>query len=101
MYFKLSEAQENDLLNQPETGMGYQVVEATKTGGYTRDRFLVLNSEIVIEMNGYEADNVRKVITEGIISIKTHASLITLNSISVFNETLFTNPKMKMKEEPF
>lgn len=35
MYFKLSASQENDLLNQPETGMGYQVVEASKAGSYT------------------------------------------------------------------
>ena len=53
MYFKLSASQENYLLNQPETGMGYQVVEAIKTGSYTREKFLVLNSEVVIEMNTY------------------------------------------------
>ena len=40
MYFKLSFAQENELLSQPETGMGYQVVEANKKGSYIRERFL-------------------------------------------------------------
>ena len=49
MYFKLSALQEKDLLNQPETGMGYQIVEASKAGSYTREKFLVLNSEVVIE----------------------------------------------------
>lgn len=54
MYFRLNRSQEIDLLNQPETWMGYQVIEANKAGSYTREKFLVLNSEVVIEMNGFE-----------------------------------------------
>ncbi|MCX6326399.1 MAG: hypothetical protein NT144_07095 [Bacteroidia bacterium] len=99
MYFKLSASQENDLLNQPETGMGYQVVEASKADSYTREKFLVLNSEVVIEMNTYTNDNVRKVINEGIYSIKTSANYITLNAISVFNEKLFRNIANESKNE--
>ncbi len=99
MLYKLTAAQENDLLNQPETGMGYQVVEATKQGTYTREKFLVLNSEIVIEMNGYEGDNVRKVISEGIMSIKASANFIALSSISVFNEKQFRNIVNESKNE--
>lgn len=52
MYYKLLAAQENDLLNQPETGMCYQIVEAYKQGRYLREKFIVLNSEIVIQMDG-------------------------------------------------
>ena len=99
MYFKLSASQENYLLNQPETGMGYQVVEAIKTGSYTREKFLVLNSEVVIEMNTYTNDNVRMVINEGTDSIKAKASIITLNSTSVFNEKQFRNLVSESKNE--
>lgn len=99
MYFKLSTSQENDLLNQPETGMGYQIVEASKAGHYTREKFLVLNSEIVIEMNGYEDANVRKVINEGIFSIKAGANYITLNSITVLNEKQIRNAVNESKSE--
>lgn len=67
MYFKLSKGQEIDLLNQPETGMGYQVVEATKAWNYNREKFLVLNSEVVIEMNGFEDDFIRSIFSQGII----------------------------------
>lgn len=31
MYYKLSSFQENKLIHMPETGMGYQVVEAIKS----------------------------------------------------------------------
>jgi len=91
MLFKLNELQESYLLNQPETGMGYQVVEASRQGKFTREKFLVLNSEVVIEMNDYEAANIRKVINEGIFSIKASATQITLNSISVLNERQIRN----------
>ena len=99
MYYKLSATQENDLLKLPETGMGYQVIEATKSGSYNREKFLVLNSEVVIEMNGNEADNVRKVIIEGIMAFKASANFITLNSISVLREMQFRNVVNESKNE--
>lgn len=99
MYFKLSSSQENELLGQPETGMGYQVVEANKPGSYTREKYLVLNSEVVIEMNGSEGGQIRKVINEGIFSIKVNASLITLNLIKVLNEKQFRNQVNESKND--
>lgn len=99
MYFKLNAAQENELLRQPETGMGYQIIEASKAGSYVREKFLVLNSEVIIELNGYESDNVRKVVKEGILSIKASADYITLNSISVLNEKQFRSVVNESKNE--
>lgn len=99
MYFKLSTLQENDILNEPETGMGYQIVEATNARNYTRGRFLVLNSEVVIEMNAYMNDNVLKVISEGISSIKAKAEHITLYAISVLSEKQFRNVVNESKNE--
>src|SRR6266404_8266987 len=99
MYFKLNFSQENDLLRQPETGMGYQVIEASRAGSYTKENFLVLNSEVVIEMNGYESDNVRKVMRAGIASVKMSADYITLNVISVFNKNKFRSAVNETKSE--
>ena len=73
MYFKLSTSQENYLLNQPETGMGYQVVEASLTGSYEREKFLILNSEVVLEMDGLETYLIRLIISEGVFSFKAKA----------------------------
>lgn len=91
MYFRLSSSQENNLLNLPETGMGYQIIDAVKSGTYHREKFVVLNSEIAIEMNGYEGDHIRKVINEGISKVKASANLITLNSLAVLSERQFRN----------
>lgn len=99
MFFKLSRSQEIDLLNQPETGMGYQIVEAHKAGTYLREKFVVLNSEIAIEINGYEDGHIRTVKNEGILSIKASAKLITLNSINVLNENQFRNQANDSKDK--
>lgn len=99
MYFKLSTTQENELLNLPETGMGYQVVEAIKDGNYRREKYLVLNSEVVIEMNASTSDNVRKVINEGIFAFRVNANFITLNAMTVLNEKQFRNIVNESKNE--
>jgi hypothetical protein len=91
MYFRLSAVQENQLLHEPETGMGYQVVQARQQGSYVEEKFLVLNSEIVIEINGYEADHVRNIINEGINAFKPKAKLITLSSMTLLNENQYRN----------
>jgi hypothetical protein len=99
MYFRLSLSQESDLLNLPETGMGYQIVEATKGWNYNRERFLVLNSEVVIEMNGFENELIRLIFSQGIFSFKARAELITLNAIKVLNEKQFRNQVNEPKND--
>jgi hypothetical protein len=99
MYFRLSRSQEIDLLNQPETGMGYQIVVANKTGSYTREKFLVLNSELVIEMNGFETQMINFLVSTGIQNFKTRAEIISLNSITVLNEKQFRNQASEPKSE--
>ncbi len=79
-----------NLLNKPETGMGLiEVVEASKQDSYTLQKFLVLNSEIVIEMNGFESEHVKKIMREGILAVKASANFVSLRSISVLNENNF------------
>jgi len=99
MYYKLSSEQENYLLNKPETGMGYQVVEASKGGNYGLERFLVLNTEVVIEMDGRQGEFVSKAVNEGIYSLKAMASVVTLNRITVLNERQFRNMVNESKNE--
>jgi hypothetical protein len=91
MYYRLTNSQENDFLKLPETGMGYQIIDASKAGSYLSERYIVLNSEIVIEMNGSEDGYIRKVINDGILSVKASANLIALSSVSVINERQLRN----------
>jgi hypothetical protein len=91
MYYKLSPSQEHYLVSQPETGMGYQILEASKQGNYTTERFLVLNSQIIIQLNGYESGYVNTVIQEGIETVKLGAELVTLTAISVLTALQLSN----------
>jgi hypothetical protein len=99
MYFRLSPSQENFLQSQPETGMGYQIVEASRQGSYMTEKFIALNSEIIIEMNKLEYDNIRKVINEGTFAVKSKASLITLNKLSVLNEKQYRSIVMESENQ--
>jgi len=100
MYYKLSLFQENNLIHMPETGMGYQVVEAIKSGSYIREKFLVLNSEVVIQIDNYVDGFVSQIIRDGISSIKSVAPLITLNEISVLsNSQLYSVINESKKED--
>ncbi len=100
MYFKLTEEQENKLLEEPETGMGYQIVETRKAeNSYIREKFLVLNSEIVIKMDGKESENIHKIINKDIDSIKASAQYINLNIVSVYSELGFKNMASEPKAE--
>lgn len=48
MYYKLSASTEDDLLKQPETGMGYQIVKVILKSGKILVQHKVLNSELLI-----------------------------------------------------
>ncbi len=48
MYLKLSTIQENDLLRQPETGMGYQLVKVILKSGKILHQHKVINSSLLM-----------------------------------------------------
>lgn len=102
MPFKLNQELENYLLHQPETGMGYQIINAKRDKKYFTEKFLILNSEVVIEMNSSRIvinENINKVIKEGISMFKFRANIISLNSISVLNEKQLKNIVGEPKNE--
>jgi hypothetical protein len=89
MYYRVTDSQENEFLRLPETGMGYQIIEAIKTGSYSRERYMVLNCEIAIEMNGMEEYLISMVLLEGAETSKRNLELIHLKSIHLINNKLF------------
>lgn len=92
MIYNLSTSQVNHLLNEPETGMGYQVIEAKKPKSYITQRFIILNSQIAIEIDGSHHEYINKV-TEDFSyynSIKSSAPF-NLSSITILNEKQFRN----------
>jgi hypothetical protein len=91
MIYALKEHLGNELLSQPETGMGYQIIEAMRAGSYHKNRYVVLNSEVVVEMSGNYGVDIRNVVNEGINKVKFESPVITLSSVKVFSEKEFRN----------
>ena len=60
MYLKLSTSQENELRNQPETGMGYQIVKVILKSGKIFHQQKVLNSEFLM-LDEYEKITVKDI----------------------------------------
>jgi hypothetical protein len=89
MYYRLTKFQEEEFLRLPETGMGYQIVEATKAGTYSREKFIVINSEIVIEMNGMEEFMTTMVLLKGRKECQRSSDFIQLNSVQLIDNKQF------------
>lgn len=91
MYYHINKEQENYLVSQPETGMGYQLIEAATDEYSARKKYLVLNSEIAIDLDGSQNLYVRRVMIEGILKSKSLSAPIRLNQIRVLQKTEYSN----------
>lgn len=81
MIRKLKTTQIQDLLRLPESGMGYQLIEA-ETGFYgTRNKFLVLNSQMIIDDTPQILNEVKSVFKSGYRTMLFSASEVELKNI--------------------
>jgi hypothetical protein len=73
MYYRLSPSQEKELLSQPETGMGYQAIEAQLPGIDMKAKFIVLNAELAVELNEAAPLCVKEIARDGIEKVLSKA----------------------------
>jgi hypothetical protein len=99
MYNKLTNAQEQELLSKPETGMGYQIIEANDALTYAQRKMIVLNAQIAVDRGMNEAADIKTVINKGIFFAKASAELIVLKNIRVLNESEFRGTVNEPKGE--
>lgn len=85
MFFKLTSGIRQKLLSLPETGMGYQVIEARRYDKSFKERYLVYNCELIIEYDDRFAEFRRKIKTEGYKNVLNKADylIIDTNTISL------------------
>ena len=101
MYYRLSFAQEKELLGQPETGMGYQVVEAELTGSTFTATFIVLNAELAVELNEAAALCVKEIARTGshIVARKAMDFRWDIKRIIYHNADVKMNLLLEVKSE--
>lgn len=81
MIRKLRTSQVQDLLRLPESGMGYQLIEA-ETGFYgRRNKYLVLNSQMIIDDTPQILNEVKSVFKGGYRTMLFSASEVELKNI--------------------
>lgn len=95
MYY-LNEAQQRSLLSQPETGMGYQLVELT-TLTFRKVVGVAYNAEVVLERNEPEQRRLFLALASGIL-LKSHGQAVRevrlLSSASAeFRAFMLSEPK--------
>ncbi len=83
MIKKLKTSQIQDLLRLPESGMGYQLIEA-ETGYFgQRNKYLVLNSQMLIDDTPQILNEVKNVFKSGFRTVLFSASEIELKNIKL------------------
>lgn len=83
MIFKAYTSDQRQFLSLPETGMGYQIIEAKRYGKTLKDRFVVYNSELVIDLDSTFSDFKRQIITEGYSRILNKAESLPIETSTI------------------
>jgi len=89
MIYKLYSSDSNTLQSLPETGMGYQVVEAKQYNRTQLRKFVVYNSELVVDDDMELKSNRSRIVREGFSNILNRSPdlMLETNSIRVLNES--------------
>ena len=83
MIFKAYTSDQRQFLSLPETGMGYQVIEAKRYGKTSKERFVVYNSELMIDLDSKFSEFKRQIITEGYSKILNKAEALPIETSTI------------------
>jgi hypothetical protein len=89
MIYKIYSQDAETLLENPETGMGYQIVNASQYNRTQIRKFVVYNTNLAVEIDSEFQINRRKIINEGYKSVLQSATELMLetDSIKVFEQS--------------
>lgn len=80
MIYKTLDFFTTELLRLPETGMGYQIIDARRINNISEERFIVYNSELIVDFNTEFLNYRRQIILEGHTRVLSRVD--TLNLVS-------------------
>lgn len=103
MIYKAFYSMTYDLLLLPETGMGYQIIDAKRKGQYTKDRFIVYNSELIVDFDDKFSESKRQILSEGHSKIMSKVDYLSLENATivkkhVLKETRFLSESKKKEK---
>ena len=89
MIYRIYPQDAETLLEKPETGMGYQIINASQYNRTLVRKFVVYNTNLAVELDSDFQVNKRLIINEGYKAVLNKATELMLetNSIKVFDHT--------------
>lgn len=92
MYYRLFKEQEKSLLSQPESGMGYQIIEGIQRGFSHSEIYIVLNAEFAIPVQaGYER-TIKNIVRDGSFKASLKTDRVHFTSIKLLAEDTVQEP---------
>ena len=83
MYYKLAFDQQEELKHMPETGMGYQLIEAKFSGEYQLRRLIVLNEELIVEEDRATRDVLKEIFSKGFSNTVRSSSVKNIQNLKL------------------
>lgn len=96
MIYKLEENQVKDLLQFPESGIGYQFIHARKKSTGKSGNFLVLNAEMIIELDGTEELILHRILQLSVKEIISEIALAELLDVELISKNIQESPNRAM-----
>jgi len=96
MIFKAYSSDQQKFLSLPESGMGYQIVEAKRYSKAFKEKFIVYNSELVVDLDSNFSRAKTQIITEGYLNVRNKAEwlLIETSTISLLSRKQITEHRV-------
>jgi len=83
MIYKAITNNKDSFLSLPESGMGYQIIEAKKQGQTYKDKFIVYNSELIVDLDTSFNLKRNKIESKGYRMMFSSSYSIRLSDISI------------------
>lgn len=83
MIYKAYSSDSNLLLSLPETGMGYQIIEGQLTGSFSTKRYVVYNSDLIVDFDSEFQRFKQQIISRGYSTILNESNLLNIKTDSI------------------
>ena len=91
MIYKAQSQFTQSLLSLPETGMGYQIIDANRQGRFSTERFVVYNSELIVELDNNFNTIKRQILLESYTKMFSQSDFIALESPILVRQSAVRN----------
>ena len=101
MIYKAFFTDTQKFLALPETGMGYQVIEAKRSGEIYKNKYVVYNGELIIDLDSRLFEFKEKIKTKGFSKVLSEADkwLCETESISLVSKSLLLEKRVLSETE--